>query len=137
MSERILIVDDDASFRRVVVYSLNEEGHETASFGDPEEALQAFVASGFSLVITDMHMPQLSGLDLLTRMLAIAPDVPVIIVTGHPDVNDALDAVRKGAFDYLQKPVSRDELKLVVQRGLEASKLEREDRALPRDPLRP
>jgi DNA-binding NtrC family response regulator len=137
MSERILIVDDDASFRRVVVYSLHEEGHETASFGDPEEALHAFAASGFSLVITDMHMPQLSGVDLLTRMLAIAPDVPVIIVTGHPDVNDALDAMREGAFDYLQKPVSRDELKLVVQRGLEARKLEQKDLALPRAPLRP
>ncbi len=132
MSERILVVDDDASFRRIVEYSLHQEGHETASFGDPEEALQAFVASGFSLVITDMHMPQLSGLDLLTRMLAIAPDVPVIIVTGHPDVNDALDALREGAFDYLQKPVNRDELELVVRRGLEARKLEHENLALRR-----
>jgi DNA-binding NtrC family response regulator len=118
MTERILIVDDDASFRRIVEYSLQEEGYQTSSFGDSEKALHAFMDSEFSLVLTDMRMPRLSGLDLLTRIHAVAPNVPVIVVTGHPEVETAVEAMRAGAFDYLQKPVNREQLKLVIGRGL-------------------
>ncbi|HSF15050.1 MAG TPA: sigma-54 dependent transcriptional regulator [Vicinamibacteria bacterium] len=132
MTERILIVDDDASFRRVVEYSLQEEGYETSSFGDAEGALQAFFDSEFSLVVTDMRMPRLSGLALLTRMHAVASDVPIIVVTGHAEVDNAVEAMREGAFDYLQKPVNRDELKLAVARALEMRTLRNENRALRR-----
>jgi DNA-binding NtrC family response regulator len=111
MTERILIVDDDASFRRVVEFTLQEEGYETAALGDAEEALHAFLDAEFSLVVTDMLMPGLTGLDLLTRMHAVAPEVPVVVVTAHAEVENAVAAMREGAFDYLQKPVNRDELK--------------------------
>ncbi|HXV60583.1 MAG TPA: sigma-54 dependent transcriptional regulator [Vicinamibacteria bacterium] len=132
MSERVLIVDDDASFRRVVEYSLQEERYETSSFGDAREALQAFLETEFSVVITDMRMPGLSGLDLLARMQAVAPEVPIVVVTGHPEVDNAVEAMREGAFDYLQKPMNRDELKLVVRRALEMRKLKHENRELRR-----
>jgi len=130
MTENVLIVDDDASFRRVVDYTLKEEGYETVTFGDAEKALQAFLDAHFSLVITDMMMPHLSGLDLLTRMQAVAPDVPIIVVTGYADVDNAVEAMREGAFDYLQKPLNRDELKLVVRRALEMRKLKKENKQL-------
>lgn len=130
MTETILIVDDDASFRRVVEYTLQEEGYETSSFGDPAEALQAFLDSDFAVVLTDMRMPKLSGLDVLTRMRAVAPEVPIVVVTGHPEVDNAVEAMREGAFDYLQKPVNRDELKLVVERASEVRKLKHENREL-------
>jgi two-component system, NtrC family, response regulator len=130
MNERVLIIDDDASFRRVVEYSMQEEHYETASFGDPGAALRAFLGADFSLVITDMRMPELTGLDILDRMQAVAPEIPVIVVTGHGDVDNAVDAMREGAFDYLEKPVNRDELKLVVKRALEVRKLKHENREL-------
>jgi len=130
MNERIMIVDDDASFRRVVEFTLQEENYETRAFADPEQALQAFLDSEFSLVVTDMLMPRLSGLDLLTRMRAVAPDVPVIVVTAHAEVDNAVTAMREGAFDYLQKPVNRDELKISVRRALEVAKLRHENREL-------
>ncbi len=132
MSDRILIVDDDASFRRVVEFTLREEGYETAAFGDAEEALPSFLASEFSLVVTDMLMPRLTGLDLVTRMQAVAPEVPIVVVTAHAEVDNAVAAMREGAFDYLQKPVNRDELKMVVRRALEVAKLKQEYRELRR-----
>jgi two-component system NtrC family response regulator len=130
MSERILIVDDDASFRRVVEFTLREEGYETAAFGDSEEALQSFLSSECSLVVTDMLMPGLSGLDLVSRMQAVAPEIPIVVVTAHAEVDNAVAAMREGAFDYLQKPVNREELKMVVRRGLEVAKLKHENREL-------
>ncbi|HEX9784613.1 MAG TPA: sigma-54 dependent transcriptional regulator [Opitutaceae bacterium] len=130
MTERILIVDDDASFRRVVEFTLQEEGYETAALGDAEEALHAFLDAEFSLVVTDMLMPGLTGLDLLTRMHAVAPEVPVVVVTAHAEVENAVAAMREGAFDYLQKPVNRDELKIVVRRALDVAKLKNENREL-------
>ena len=130
MTERILIVDDDASFRRVVEFTLQEEGYQTAALGDAEEALQAFLEAEFSLVVTDMLMPRLTGLDLLTRMHAVAPEVPVVVVTAHAELENAVQAMREGAFDYLQKPVNRDELKIVVRRALDVAKLKNENREL-------
>ena len=130
MAERILVVDDDRSFRRIVEYTLEGQGYELSSFADAEEALEAFRDSQFALVICDMRMPKLSGLELLTHMQAIAPDTPVIIVTGHADIDNAVEAMREGAFDYLQKPVNRDELKLLVARALELRELRDENRQL-------
>jgi DNA-binding NtrC family response regulator len=126
MTEKILIVDDDASFRRVVDYTLKEEGYETTLATNGEEALNLFSESEFSLVVTDVLMPQLGGLELLRRTQAISPEVPVVVVTAHAAVEDAVHAMREGAFDYIEKPVNRDQLKFVVQKALEVKELRRE-----------
>ena len=86
MTEKILIVDDDASFRRVVDYTLKEQGYETTLAANGEEALNLFSESEYSLVLTDVLMPQLGGLELLQRTQAIAPEVPVVVVTAHAAV---------------------------------------------------
>jgi two-component system NtrC family response regulator len=127
MTEKILIVDDDASFRRVVDYTLKEEGYETTLATNGEEALNLFSESEFSLVVTDVLMPQLGGLELLRRTQAISPEVPVVVVTAHAAVEDAVHAMREGAFDYIEKPVNRDQLKFVVQKALEVKELRREN----------
>jgi two-component system NtrC family response regulator len=123
----ILIVDDDASFRRVVDYTLKEEGYETTLAANGEEALNLFSESDFSLVLTDVLMPRLGGLELLRRTQAIAPEIPVVVVTAHAAVEDAVNAMREGAFDYIEKPVNRDQLKFVVQKALEVKELRREN----------
>jgi two-component system NtrC family response regulator len=127
MSEKILVVDDDASFRRVVDYTLGEEGYETALAANGEQALKMFSESDFSLVITDVLMPQLGGLEVLRRTQAMAPEVPVVVVTAHAAVEDAVHAMREGAFDYIEKPVNRDQLKFVVRKALEVKELRREN----------
>ncbi len=130
MIEKILIVDDDLSFRRVVEYTLKEEGYETTVAADGEEALNLFSESEYSLVVTDVLMPQLGGLELLKRTQAIAPEVPVVVVTAHAAVEDAVNAMREGAFDYIEKPVNRDQLKFVVKKALEVKELRSENRRL-------
>ncbi len=130
MTEKILIVDDDASFRRVVDFTLQEEGYQTESATNGTEALRKFSESDFSLVLTDVLMPKLGGLELLRRTQAIAREVPVIVVTAHAAVDDAVQAMREGAFDYIVKPVNRDELKLVVRKALDLKALIHENRWL-------
>lgn len=130
MSEKILIVDDDLSFRRVVQYTLKEEGYETTVAANGDEALNLFSESEYSLVLTDVLMPQLGGLELLKRTQAIAPEVPVVVVTAHAAVEDAVNAMREGAFDYIEKPVNRDQLKFVVRKALEVKELRSENQRL-------
>ena len=130
MIERVLIVDDDASFRRVVEYTLEEEGYEPVTSANGVEALAKFSESEFSLVITDVRMPEMDGLKLLRRTQAISPEVPVIVVTAYAAVEDAVEAMREGAFDYITKPVNRDELKLAVRKALEVKELKVENRQL-------
>lgn len=127
MSEKILIVDDDGSFRRIVDYTLKEEGYQTHLATTGLEALEQFGNSEFSLVITDVRMPTMNGLALLRRIQAEAPEIPVIVVTAHAAVEDAVEAMRDGAFDYIVKPVNRDQLKLVIRKALEVKELKREN----------
>ena len=130
MKGHILVVDDDPSFRRVVDYTLKEAGYETTLAVNGREAREKFDEADCAAVITDMLMPELGGLELLRQLGAIAPEVPVIVVTAHAAVNDAVDAMREGAFDYIAKPVNREELKLVLARALEVKALVRENRRL-------
>ena len=94
MSKKMLIVDDDASFRRVVEYTLKEEGYETVLADNGIEALEELRKSGFSLVITDVRMPHMNGLELLKKITADTPELPVIVVTAHAAVEDAVQAIR-------------------------------------------
>ncbi len=130
MKERILIVDDDPSFRRVVDYTLKEAGYETTLAVNGKQAREKFDEDDCAAVITDMLMPEIGGLELLRQLGAIAPEVPVIVVTAHAAVDDAVDAMREGAFDYIAKPINREELKLVLARALEVKALVRENRRL-------
>ena len=127
MSEKILLVDDDASFRRVVDYMLKEEGYETVLAEHGLDALKKLDDSPVSLVITDVRMPHMNGLELLERLQVDTPELPVIVVTAHADVEDAVQAMRAGAFDYIVKPVNRDQLRFVIRKALEVRDLRREN----------
>ncbi len=130
MKENILVVDDDPSFRRVVDFTLKEEGYEPTLAANGREARELFDGGDFSAVITDVLMPEVSGLELLRELRAIAPEVPVLVVTAHAAIDDAVSAMREGAFDYIVKPIHREQLKLVLKRALEVKELVRENRRL-------
>jgi two-component system NtrC family response regulator len=127
---RILIVDDDASQRRLIEFWLQEEGYGTTAVGDALTGWRSFEEEPPSLVISDIRMPAMSGLDLLGRIKDINPDVPVILITAFGTVNDAVEAMKLGAADYILKPLNGDELKVNVRRALERQQLVAENRYL-------
>ncbi len=126
----ILVVDDDASQRRLLEFWLKEEGYAVVTATDGKSGLQAFENSSPSLVISDIRMPDFSGLDLLGRVKSASPDTPVILITAFGTVADAVDAMKLGAADYVLKPVNSDELKLSIQRALEHQHVLDENRYL-------
>jgi two-component system NtrC family response regulator len=127
---RILVVDDDESLRWVTQAQMQQAGYETASAASGEEALGALAETGADLVITDLKMPGMSGLELLRRIRTEFTETIVILVTAFGSVETAVEAMKAGAYDYITKPVNADELKLVVGRALEHVALREEVRTL-------
>jgi two-component system NtrC family response regulator len=126
----ILIVDDDASQRRLIEFWMQEEGYSTLTASDGIVGLKLFEQHVPALVITDIRMPGLSGLDLLSRIKGTNPDTAVILITAFSTVNDAVAAMKLGAADYILKPLNADELKVTVHRALERQQLVDENRLL-------
>ena len=116
---RILVVDDDASFRRVLEYQLKEAGYDAVCAADGKQALDLFSADPFHAVLTDLDMPRVSGNDLLRQIKRESPDTPVIVITAYATVDSAVDAMKAGAFHYLTKPLNRDALLHTLKNALE------------------
>ncbi len=129
---RVLLADDDESFRRVQEYQLTQAGYQVTACGDGEAALEAFRTTGHDLVVTDIRMPGLDGLEFLTRLRAISAETPVVVVTGHGSIATAVEAMKQGAFDFLTKPFPGDQLRLTLQRADEFRRLRTENRELRR-----
>jgi len=114
----VLVVDDDASVAQVVRFLLEEEGHEATVMADVAGARSACAAGQYDLVVTDLKLPDGSGLDVLKMVRETGPDVPVILITAFATVKTAVDAMKQGAFDYVQKPFDNDRLKGLVANAL-------------------
>ncbi len=126
----ILIVDDENNLRRLLRDALEADGHVILQAGTGEEALGRFQETSCDLVLLDMILPDVNGLQVLKRMKRLAAEVPVIIMTAYSEVRGAVEAMKAQAADYLCKPFDLDELKLVVQRTLEAFTLAQKYRRL-------
>ena len=121
---RLMVVDDDAGVREFLVDALRDAGHSVAAATTAETALATLRSEGFDLVVTDLRLPGLSGLELLRRIRGEQPETEVLVLTAHGSVDAAVEAMKLGAFDFLQKPLaSPEELELVVERGLERRSL--------------
>jgi nitrogen regulation protein NR(I) len=121
----VLIVDDEVNIRKVLAAMLKREGYEVTTAGDGEQALAAMQRAAIDVVVTDLVMPRLGGLELLKRLSADYPDVPVIFITAHGTVDSAVAALKAGAFDYITKPFDQAELKKVIAKAARAHDLER------------
>jgi len=120
---QVLVVDDEEGIREFIAEAL-EDKHDVATARDADQALAALAARSFDLMLTDLKMPGLSGLELLVRAKELQPELEVIVLTAHGTVNTAVEAMKQGAFDFLQKPVSGpDELRLLSERALERRRL--------------
>jgi DNA-binding NtrC family response regulator len=126
----VLLVDDDASFRRVMEYQLREDGYRVLTAADMASALRHFKTDAIDVVMTDVKMPGGDGMDLLARLKAMQPDLPVLMLTAHGTIGAAVDAMKAGAFDYLTKPFSREQLRLALGKTLDVAALKRENRRL-------
>lgn len=126
----ILVVDDDQRMRQLMGEILTEEGYEVTSVGDGREALLLLKEKEFDVLVTDLKMPYVDGIELLAFARKVQPDCPVVMVTAHGTVESAIEAMKKGAYDYLQKPFEPDELQLLVARAVERRWLRRQNRQL-------
>jgi DNA-binding NtrC family response regulator len=121
---RILVADDEPNLRRVLSAILVREGYEVVQASDGEEAL-ALLDPTTSAVITDLRMPRRDGMDVLRQVVTEHPDVPVIIITAHGSVDSAVEAVKLGAFDYIEKPFEQEEIRRVVAKAVKQSEAQR------------
>ena len=130
MTAKILIIDDDTSLRRVLEYNLQEEGYEVLTAADGETGLRLFAEQAPDLVITDLKMPGISGFQVLERIKGESPQTLVIVITAFGAIDNAVEAMKLGAYDYITKPFNRDALKLTVRRALALLGLSVENRRL-------
>jgi len=113
----ILVVDDEDQGRTTLSRVLNRSGYNVDSVAGGVEALNKFKETDYGLVIADVGMPEMSGMELLGKVKKISEDVPVIMVTGHGSINNAVEAMQKGAFDYILKPFSSKTIETAVKRA--------------------
>ena len=130
MKPRILVVDDERHQRDILKVILEGEGYDLTTAGNARQALEQAREGAFDVVLTDLKMPDQSGIELLSELLKTQPGLCVVLMTAHGSIDSAVEAMRQGAFDYLTKPLERDQMLLVVKRALERSRLVRENRML-------
>src|SRR5271170_8361549 len=128
MPSDILIVDDDADIRDIVSGILSDEGHGTRTAKNADEALAAIQARRPHLAFLDIWLQgsHLDGLQLLQLVKTAHPTLPVVMISGHGNIETAVSAIKMGAYDFIEKPFKADRLVLVAERALEASRLKRE-----------
>lgn len=128
----ILIIDDEKSIRKTLTEILSYEGYKIDEAGDGEEGLIKFSEKIYDVVLCDIKMPKLDGIEFLDKAKAINPDVPVIMISGHGNLDTAVEAVKKGAFDYISKPPDLNRLLITLRNALDKQSLVTETKVLKR-----
>src|SRR5262252_7211271 len=124
---RVLVVDDEKFIREILAEFLGMEGYLVRTAEDGSSALAELGRSHYDLVISDLKMPKMGGMELLEAMTKVAPNALTVIMTGFGTVETAIDAMKRGAYDYILKPFKVEEVIHVVQRGLEKRRLSAEN----------
>ena len=130
MAGRILFIDDDRAGRELALFNLRKAGCKVEVASDGVEGLAAFSPEKFDLVITDVKMPGISGIEVLRRIRTQSKDIPVLVITAFGNVETAVEAMKEGAYDFIGKPFHRDQLLLAVEKALERKRLNAEVRDL-------
>ncbi|MDI6787758.1 MAG: sigma-54 dependent transcriptional regulator, partial [Planctomycetota bacterium] len=130
---RILVVDDEPGMRKSLSDWLTEDGYEVATVTDGPSALAQVKESAWDVLLVDLKMPGMDGLQVLQEVTRITKDIPVIIITAYATVDTAVSALKNGAYDYLVKPVDPEELSLVIRKVVEHQNLQREVRLLKKE----
>ena len=128
----ILIIDDEKAIRKALTEILSAEGYKTEEAGDGEEGLKKFKERSYDVVLCDIKMPKLDGIEFLQKATESNADVPVIMISGHGNIETAVDAVKKGAFDYISKPPDLNRMLITIRNAMDRSLLVTETKVLKR-----
>ena len=115
---KIMFIDDDDCVREAISEILSRKGWMVDAFDNAEDGLAALKAGDYDLVLTDINMPGMSGMNFLLAAREVAPEVPVVLVTGYPSIDIAVEAMKVGAVDFLAKPFKMEELELVIRKAI-------------------
>jgi two-component system nitrogen regulation response regulator NtrX len=126
----VLIIDDERAIRKTLSEILSFEGHKIEEAADGEEGVKKFSEKTYDVVLCDIKMPKMDGIEFLEKAKQINPDVPVIIISGHGNIDTAVDAVKKGAYDYISKPPDLNRLLITIRNACEKQELVLESRTL-------
>jgi two-component system nitrogen regulation response regulator NtrX len=132
----ILIIDDERSIRKTLTEILTYEGYKVDEAGDGEDGLKKFRDKGYDAVLCDIKMPKVDGLEFLEKAAEINPDVPVIMISGHGTIETAVEAVKKGAYDYIAKPPDLNRLLITLRNAIERTSLVADVKVLRRKAMR-
>jgi len=128
----ILIIDDERSIRNVLKDILGNEGYKVDEAADGEEGWKKFSSSTYDVVLCDIKMPKMDGIEFLSKASELNPEVPVIMISGHGNIETAVDAVKKGAFDYISKPPDLNRLLITIRNATDKNTLVKETKVLKR-----
>jgi len=128
----ILIIDDERAIRKTLSEILSYEGYKIEEAADGEEGLKKFTSATFDVVLCDIKMPKMDGLEFLEKAKLINPDVPIIVISGHGNIETAVEAVKKGAFDYISKPPDLNRMLITLRNALDKQTLVTETKVLKR-----
>ncbi|RMH85631.1 MAG: sigma-54-dependent Fis family transcriptional regulator [Calditrichaeota bacterium] len=120
---RVMVVDDEENIREVLSSYLDSLGYEVVTANDGQDALEKFEPGTYDLVISDLLMPNIDGLELLKRVREKDRDVIFLMITGYPSIETAVEAIKKGAYDYITKPFHMEDVKLRIERSFEKKNL--------------
>ncbi|HEX5552122.1 MAG TPA: sigma-54 dependent transcriptional regulator [Chitinophagaceae bacterium] len=126
----LLIIDDEKSIRKTFSDILSYEGYKIEEAADGQEGINLFKKKTFDAVLCDIKMPKIDGMDFLDQAVAVNPDVPIIMVSGHGNIDTAVEAVKKGAFDYISKPPDLNRILITIRNALDKTSLVAETKTL-------
>ncbi len=130
MNKRAILLDDDQSFLRVLTYHIESAGFEVLAFTDPNEALQELKSSPVSVVFTDIGMPKMSGIEFIRELRTVNSDCAVVVISGLGSIDDAVEAMKLGALDFIRKPIEQNHLLSVLKKAYQIYELSQENRRL-------
>lgn len=131
MPEKILAVDDEPDMLKLLSMIIREKtAYEAVTTNNPHEALELAKQGGFALVISDLKMPGLDGIELLDAIKRVDPDTPVIIVTAYGTLESAVETMQKGGFDFITKPFRKEQILFTIEKAMKFVALQRENRML-------
>ena len=132
-NRRVLIIDDEEGVRTSLALILEDEGYQARGAPNAEAALELVRDVEFDVVLCDVRMPRRDGLDLLPDLIRLQPEATILMMSAYGDMDQAIQAVREGAYDYLAKPFQSQELLLTIRKAEERERLKRENRRLRRE----
>src|ERR1700730_10598335 len=121
--KQVLIVDDEPNLRKILSAQLTRDGYDVLTAEDGEQGLQVLRDHHIDLVVTDLKMPKIDGMTLLKKALEEEPELPVVLITAHGTIDTAVEALKRGAFDFVTKPFDKDEVRQIVAKALKTREL--------------